>query len=377
MKFVLAPDSFKECLRASRVCTELATGIHQVAPEAEIESIPLADGGEGSLEALEMLPGAERITGPVHGPLREAGRVDATFLLLPEQTGVIELAQASGLELLEPARRDAGRATTFGTGEQLRRAVLEYGARNITIMLGGSASSDGGAGLFQALGGRLYDEQNRLLPPGIGGAELIRVARIDLAQLPPELAEVKLRIAADVTNPLTGPPGAAAVFSPQKGATPEMVMELENNLRHWAHLWNDPGDAPGDGAAGGTAFLLRKLFGARPESGAERMLELTRFDQRASGGDCIITGEGRTDFQSIHGKLCSRVAAHAARLGIPVILVSGALAPGMAAAELFTAAFSIAAGPGTLADAITHTPENLQRIGRNLAALATTFRKHQ
>ena len=377
MKFVLAPDSFKECLRAHRVCAALAAGIRQADPDAEIESIPLADGGEGSLEVLETLPGAKRIRSTVHGPLPGGACVNGAFLLLPEQTGVIELAQASGLELIEPARRDAGRATTFGTGEQLRHAILECGARNITIMLGGSASSDGGAGLFQALGGRLYDEQNRLLPPGIGGAGLVRVARIDLAQLPKELSEVKLRIAADVTNPLTGPRGAAAVFAPQKGATPEMVTELENNLRHWAHLWNDSGDVPGDGAAGGTAFLLRKLFNAAIESGAERMLELTRFDQRASGGDCVITGEGRTDFQSIHGKLCSRVAIHAAQLGIPVILISGALAPGLKESELFTAAFSIASGPGALSDAIARAPENLQRIGRNLAALATTFRKHK
>ena len=278
------------------------------------------------------------------------------------------MASASGLELTG-GRLDPMRATTRGTGE-LFRHLLDLGVRDFVIGIGGSATVDGGAGMLQALGVKLFDRTGTLLPPGAGGGTLPEVAQVDGSGLDPRLAKSRIRIASDVNNPLCGARGAAPVFGPQKGASPEEVKQLDAALAHWAALWHDDGTAPGDGAAGGLGFALRKVLGGKMESGAELMLELVEFDRKAAGADFILTGEGRSDDQSLAGKLPGAVARHARKLGIPAILVSGALGPGSEELEKeFAACFSIAAGPGPLPEALGAAPRNLTRIGRAIGAL--------
>ena len=366
MKFVIAPDSFKNCLRAPEICLRLAAGIRSSAPEAELVLLPLADGGEGTTEAAAEAAGGELHTAAVTGPFGEP--VKAPCAILPDGSAVFEMAAASGLELAD-GRLDPLRATTFGTGE-LFRYLLDLGVRDFVIGIGGSATVDGGAGMLQALGVKLFDRSGSRLPPGAGGGALPEVARIDASGLDPRLAKSRIRIASDVTNPLCGALGAAPVFGPQKGASPDQVKLLDAALAHWAALCGDDGTTPGDGAAGGLGFALRKMLGGKMESGAELMLELVDFDRRAAGADFILTGEGRSDNQSLAGKLPGVVARHARRLGIPALLVSGALGPGAEELEKeFAACFSIASGPGSLPEALAAAPRNLTRIGRAIGAL--------
>ena len=368
MKFVIAPDSFKNCPRASAVCFHLAAGTRSSAPAAELLPLPLADGGEGTTEAVAEAAAEELHTAAVTGPFGEP--VKAPFAVLPDGAAVLEMAAASGLEVAD-GRLDPLRATTFGTGE-LFRYLLDLGVRDFVIGIGGSATVDGGAGMLQALGGKLLDRSGRRIPSGAGGGRLPEVARLDLSGLDPRLAKSRIRIASDVTNPLCGAQGAAPVFGPQKGASPEQVKLLDAALAHWAELCGDDGATPGDGAAGGLGFALRKLLGGKMESGAELMLELTDFDRRAAGADFILTGEGRSDRQSLAGKLPGIVARHARKLEIPAILVSGALGPGTEELEKeFAACFSIAAGPGPLPEALAAAPRNLTRIGRAIGALTS------
>lgn len=366
MKFVIAPDSFKNCLRSPEVCFRLAAGIRSSAPAAELVLLPLADGGEGTTEAAAEAASGELHTAAVTGPFGEP--IKAPFALLPDGSAVFEMASASGLELTG-GRLDPMRATTRGTGE-LFRHLLDLGVRDFVIGIGGSATVDGGAGMLQALGVKLFDRTGTLLPPGAGGGTLPEVAQVDGSRLDPRLAKSRIRIASDVNNPLCGARGAAPVFGPQKGASPEEVKQLDAALAHWAALWHDDGTAPGDGAAGGLGFALRKVLGGKMESGAELMLELVEFDRKAAGADFILTGEGRSDDQSLAGKLPGAVARHARKLGIPAILVSGALGPGSEELEKeFAACFSIAAGPGPLPEALGAAPRNLTRIGRAIGAL--------
>ena len=227
--------------------------------------------------------------------------------------------------------------------------------------------------MLQALGARFYDGAGRRLPAGIGGGALPAIRRADLSGLLPELAASRIRIASDVTNPLTGPQGAAAVFAPQKGASAAEVELLDAGLRHYAALFGDDGSRPGDGAAGGMGFALRKLLHGRPESGAELLLELAGFDRRVAGADFVITGEGRSDSQSAAGKLCVTVARRAARAGVPTILCSGSLGPGSELLETeFAACFSCSIGPEPLEEALAATRERLTRFSRNLTRLLTS-----
>ncbi len=369
MKFVIAPDSYKSCLRAAEVVGALETGIRQCCPEADVLRIPLADGGEGTVEAAAQAAGGKLESTTVSDPV---GRpVEACYALLPDGTAVLEMASAAGIELLAPEELNPMHTSTFGVGELLN-TLLDNGIRDFVIGLGGSATVDGGIGMLQALGGRFRDREGKMLPPGAGGEALCRTASADLSGLRPELAECRFRIASDVTNPLGGPTGAATVFGPQKGATPEQITRLDDALRRWAVLWNDDGTTPGDGAAGGIGFAFRRILGGRMASGAELLLELADFDRRAAGADWIITGEGRTDRQSLGGKLCGIVAQHANRINVPIILVSGALAPDLDNfTDRFAACFSIASGPGELAEALTAARVNLIRMGRNIAALTS------
>ncbi len=365
MKWLIAPDSFKNCLRSPQVAAQLAAGIRDISPDDEIIELPLADGGEGTAEAAARAAGGTLESVPVTGPL--GNPVEARFARLPAGTVVVEMAEVAGLERLPDGKNDPLRATTYGVGELFLK-LLKNGTRDFVIGIGGSATVDGGLGFVQALGAVCRDAQGRIIPPGAGGGALSEVAALDCSALPPELVQARIRIGSDVTNPLTGPRGAARVFGPQKGAGPGQVETLEAGLRRWAELWRDAGDVPGDGAAGGLGFLLRRL-GATTESGAELLLGLAGFDRKLAGTGWVVTGEGRTDRQSLDGKLCSVVAARAARAGVGTILCSGALEPGLDS-KLFAAMFSIGSGPVSLAEAFAQTPENLRRMGRNLANLA-------
>ncbi|MFA6717003.1 MAG: glycerate kinase, partial [Victivallaceae bacterium] len=328
MKFIIAPDSYKGCLRSIDICRYLAEGIKQIQPDAEIEQMPLADGGEGSVEAIVLSTKGKFHKLKVHGPL--GNQVEAVYGVAGNSdTAVMEMAAASGIELLPKEKLNPLQTTTYGTG-QLLKHIIDSGIRNIIIGIGGSATVDGGAGMAQAVGYRFFDKYGNELKMPLGGGNLKEIAEIDSSLVSPELKKCRIRIASDVTNPLLGKTGAATVFGPQKGATPEIVGQLEENLRHYADKiitagFTDTCDSPGDGAAGGLGFALRALCGAEPVSGAKLIMEITGLKQKLPGADILITGEGCTDFQTAHGKLCAVVAQAAKEAEVPAVLVSGAL----------------------------------------------------
>ena len=327
MKIVIAPDSFKGSLSALQAARAIARGLRRVLPAAHFQLVPVADGGEGTVDALLAAVGGRRITTTVCGPLGEP--VAARWGLLREGMAVIEMAAASGLTLVSPTRRRPLGASTFGTGE-LISAALDRGVRQILLGIGGSASTDGGAGMAQALGVRLLDARGRPLRPGIGGGALQRVARVDGAGLDPRLATVELLVACDVNNPLVGPRGAAAVYGPQKGATPADVQMLDANLRHFGRLagafCGQPLlRLPGGGAAGGLGAGLLAFAGARLVAGGPTVLTWAGLERALAGADLVITGEGRLDSQTRFGKTPASVAALAARYGVPVLGLAGSL----------------------------------------------------
>ncbi|MBE3554576.1 MAG: glycerate kinase [Thermicanus sp.] len=326
MKIVIAPDSFKESVSAFEAAQAIAMGFREVFPEAEIETIPMADGGEGTVEALVHATGGQVIKKWVTGPLGEP--VEAFFGLLGDgKTAVIEMAAASGLHLAPKGRRTPLFTTTRGTGELIREA-LDFGVEQILIGIGGSATVDGGVGMIQALGGRFLNKNGDEIGPG--GGHLSQMASIDLSELDPRLKRIKFTAACDVENPLTGPTGAAAVFGPQKGATPEMVQILDENLSHYANLiqhmlGREISRLPGSGAAGGLGAGLIAFLNARLKPGVEIVLDLVHFDERVEHASLVITGEGRIDGQTIYGKTPIGVAKAAKKYHIPVIALAGSL----------------------------------------------------
>ena len=329
MRILVAPDSFKGSLSAPAAARAMARGIRAVFPEADVVEIPLADGGEGTVEALVAATGGSLRHAAVRGPLGEP--VTAAWGVLGDgRTAVIEMAAASGLLRVPEGRRDPRLASTSGTGD-LVKAALDAGLRRIVLGLGGSATNDGGAGFARALGARFLDAGERELPEG--GAALARLARVELAGLDPRLAETELLVACDVDNPLCGPRGASAVFGPQKGATPEAVRELDAALARFARIaardtGREAAEVPGAGAAGGLGAGLLFFTPARLRPGVAVVLEAVGFDRRAEGADLVFTGEGRTDAQTAMGKAPSGVAAAAQRHGIPVVCLSGGLGEG-------------------------------------------------
>lgn len=368
MKIVVAPDSFKGALRAGRVAASFAAGWSEVRPQDTVIEFPLSDGGEGVCDALagNGRGTVEQIS--VHDPLMREVMADIGFT---EDFAVLESAGANGIELLKADELDPMLATTYGVGEALKELVSVRRCRKIIIGIGGSATVDCGAGMLQALGVKFFTADGVLLPDGVGGGDLGSVARVDAEELKTVLGDTELLVACDVTNVLTGMDGAAAVFGPQKGATPEMVAELDANLRSFAALFGDDGNTPGDGAAGGLGFAFRKILGAKICSGAELVMKVTGFAGVLEGADLVITGEGCSDSQSCCGKLCSVAAEAAAKAGVPVILVSGALRGERGGLEkLFDGCFSIADGPCSLSEAVEGTEKNLRSAGRNFAALA-------
>ena len=320
MKILLAPDSFKHCLRSRDVCRFMADGVRLACPEAEIVCFPLADGGEGTLEAVESARGGIRRRFTVTGPLKAPCESEA-LLLDDGRRAVIECADACGIEAVPRDQLSPLRTTSYGVGELLRQ-LERCGVAETWLGLGGSATVDGGLGMLQALGARLSDRSGQELPAPAAGAELLRLDRM----LPPPPLRMRLRLVVDVRNPLCGPTGAAQVFGPQKGMTPEDIPRFDAALRHYARQTGDPGETPGDGAAGGLGFACRRFLGGIGGSGAELLLELTGFDAALPGATLVITGEGRSDAQTAQGKLPAVVAEHAAAAGVPALLISGALA---------------------------------------------------
>ena len=329
MRIIVAPDSFKGSLSAIDVAKAMARGIHAVFPEADILETPIADGGEGTVEALVAATHGHVRNTVVRGPLGDPVR--AVWGVLGDgQTAVLEMAAASGLTLVPEGRRDPRLTSTFGTGELLK-AALDNGLRRIILGIGGSATNDGGSGLARALGARFLDADGQDLPEG--GAALARLSRIDLAGLDPRLAEAEILVACDVDNPLCGPLGASAVFGPQKGATPEMVATLDAALGVYAVVataitGRQAAEVAGAGAAGGLGAGLLFFTPARLRPGVEIVLEALGFEELACGADLVFTGEGRTDAQTAMGKAPVGVAAAAKRHGVPVICLSGGLGPG-------------------------------------------------
>ncbi|MBR7121714.1 MAG: glycerate kinase [Lentisphaeria bacterium] len=366
MKVIFAPDSYKGALRAEKVAGTMAAAWQTIRPEDEIITIPLSDGGEGMAAALAAAGNGNFITVPTTDALQRKINAQA---VITGNIAVLESAEANGIEKLSRQELNPLAATTFGVGTMINH-LLDRNCTDLLIGIGGSATVDGGAGMLQALGAKFIDRNGNQLPDGIGGGSLRHIARVDLDGINKKLAGCRIKVACDVTNPLTGPLGSAAVFGPQKGATGEMVTSLDENLAHWAALFNDDGSHPGDGAAGGLGFALRKILGATLVSGAELVLEYSNFDAAAADADLVITGEGCSDEQTAYGKLCSIVAAHAAKYDVPTILVSGALKGDCTALEkVFLACFSIARGPATLDEAIAATEKNLRHMAINLARI--------
>ena len=329
MRVIVAPDSYKGSVTALGVAEAIERGVRAVFPGAEVVKVPIADGGEGTVDALVVATKGRLEETVVRGPLGEPVR--AKWGVLGDgETAVIEMAAASGLPLVPKERRDPRVTTTHGTGE-LVCAALDARLTKLVVGIGGSATNDGGAGFARALGARFLDEAGRELPEG--GAALARLHRIDLSGLDPRLADARIVVACDVDNPLVGPRGASAVYGPQKGATQEMVRELDAALARYAEVaraatGRDVAKEPGAGAAGGLGAGLLLFTSAELRPGVSIVLESTGFEALVRGADLVITGEGRTDFQTAMGKAPVGVAAAAARHGVPVVCLSGGLGDG-------------------------------------------------
>ena len=385
MRIVIAPDKFKGSLGATEVAAAIAAGLRgglagaerpgAERPGAELVTIPVADGGEGTVDAA-VASGFERVLVTAAGPLGEPVR--ASYARRGE-VAVIELACVCGLMRLPGGHREPLAASSFGLGEVLQ-AALEAGARRIILGVGGSASTDGGTGLLQALGARVLDARGEPLGRGLGGgAALGEVAALDLTGLHPALRSCSLTIATDVDNPLTGPSGAAEVYGPQKGATPAQVRELAGGLRHWAAVVasatgtgmaaTDWSQAPGSGAAGGVGFAARAVLGAEPRPGIGLVLDLVGFDAALAGAALVITGEGSLDTQSLSGKAPVGVARAAARRGIPVVAVAGrsTLTAAQLAAAGMTAVYPLIDLEPDPARCSAEASVLLKRVGRAIA----------
>lgn len=390
MKVVIAPDSFKESVSASQAASALAEGVLAARPDAVIDICPMADGGEGTVEAMVAATGGQFRYADTFDPLGSPRRARFGLLgrsggpALPGQIGlaaaqarsegeetawdgdtaIIEMAAANGLALVPAERRDPRRTTTFGTGK-LILAALDAGAKEIILGIGGSATVDGGCGCAQALGVLFLDQRGELCVCGLAGGGLAGINSIDLSDRDPRLAQTRLRVACDVTNPLLGPHGAAAVFGPQKGATPEVVEQLEAGLTNLAKVLReklgvDIAEMPGGGAAGGLGAGLVAFAGAKLESGVELVAGAVGLGRRLAGADLCLTGEGKLDGQSAAGKTAVGVARLARRHGVPVLCI-----PGQAAAdaprEFFRDIRPLVAGNVTVRQAMTQTESLLKQ----------------
>ena len=373
MRVVVAPDKFEGSLTAEQAARAIEAGLLRARPDARVRRLPLGDGGAGTLDAL-VAAGFERVpvdaTGPTGQPLRAA-------IGVRERTAFVEMAEASGLKVLPGGRRAPLQATTWGTGE-LVAAALDRGVEELVLGIGGSATTDGGAGMAAALGARLLDQAGEPVPPG--GAGLLRLARVEVAGLDPRLRRVRVTVASDVDNPLVGPEGAAAVYGPQKGAQPEDVLLLDSALRRYARVLADDlgvdlAATPGAGAAGGLGAGAIAFLGATIRSGIELVLDLVGFQEAVAGADLVVTGEGKLDAQSLRGKAPFGVARAATAHGVPVVALGGVVE--VAARELRAAGFEEAHALAELepdprrsmAEAAPLLERLAERVGRAWATL--------
>lgn len=369
VRVVVAPDKFKGSLTAVQVAEHVGAGLRAAAPTIEVVAAPVADGGDGTLDAVTAA-GFDRVPVLATGP---TGAQVRTAYARQGDVAVIELATVCGLLRLPGGTLDAMGASCFGFGEVIA-AALDAGANRIVLGLGGSASTDGGMGLLQALGADIRDARGA--PVGRGGTALPDVATVNLAGLHPRLREVELILASDVDNPLLGADGAAAVYAPQKGASAADVDTLEEGLRHWASVVTqatgvDRSAEPGAGAAGGVGFASLVL-GGKVRSGIELLLDLIDFDEALAGADLVITGEGSLDEQTLYGKAPFGVAAAAARHGVPVVAVAGrvAVTPDQLAAAGIRAAYP-------LSDLEPDVERSIADAGPLLAKLAPVIAREQ
>jgi len=323
MKIVIAPDSFKGSLTAVEVSDAIEQGMREIFPKAEIIKIPMADGGEGTVQCLVNATGGEILKEKVTDPLGD--KVLASYGILGDKkTAVIEMAEASGLTLVPENKRNPLITTTYGTG-QLIKAALDQGCRKMIIGIGGSATNDGGAGMVQALGAKLLDKDGEEI--GFGGGELKKVFRIDTKYLDNRLSNIKVLIASDVSNPLCGPNGASRIYGPQKGATPEIIEELDKSLAHFVKiikrdLNKDVKDIPGAGAAGGLGASLMAFLNTELKPGIDIVIEIVKLERAIKDADLVITGEGKIDSQTIYGKAPIGVAKIAKKYNVPVVAVA-------------------------------------------------------
>ncbi len=372
MNIVIATDSFKGCCTTLEAAAEFKRGILRVFPNARINIIPIADGGEGTVSAVLSALGGSLKPVRVKGPLGE--ETEAVFGIASGGRAVLEMAAASGLTLV--TKKDPMRASTYGTGE-LIKAALDSGCTDIYIGIGGSATNDGGAGMAEALGVRFADKNGRPVPPGGGSLHLIDT--IDISNVDRRLNNANITVMSDVTNPLCGENGASAVYGPQKGATPEQVKLLDSNLEHLARkvreqLHTDFANTPGAGSAGGLGFGLMAFTGAKLRSGIEAILDLAGFDALARDADLIITGEGNLDAQSAMGKVLSGIARRAKAYGKPVIAIAGGIGKG--AERIYEqgidAAISSTCRPMTVEEAVASAGELLAGAAERAMRLVKT-----
>ena len=372
MKIVIAPDSYKESLSAAEVAQAIEKGFREIFPNAQYVSVPVADGGEGTVEAMiaatQGVAHSTRVTGPL------GDKVEACWGMSGDgKTAFIEMAAASGLALVPPEKRNPLITTSRGTGELILQA-LEHGAKNIIIGIGGSATNDGGAGMVQALGAKLCDANGTEIRDG--GGHLNTLQTIDISALDPRLKACSIRVACDVTNPLTGEKGASRIFGPQKGATEALIVELDNNLAHYAEIIKkslhvDVKDVPGSGAAGGMGAALMAFLGAELRSGIEIVTTALNLEEHIHNCSLVITGEGRIDSQSIHGKVPVGVANIAKKYHKPVIGIAGSLTADVGVVHQYgiDAVFSVLNRVVTLEEAFRGAYDNIYRASRNVAAV--------
>lgn len=375
MKFVIAPDSFKGGLTASQVADAIQTGLKRVYPTANYTLVPMADGGEGTVDALVHATHGRQITTTVTGPLGTP--VSAHFGLLGNgRTAVIEMAEASGFQHVPESKRNPLITTTYGTGELISKA-LDHHVDQIIIGIGGSATNDGGAGMAQALGVELLDLAGNQLP--FGGGHLNDLAAVNLANRDSRLDHTRLLIACDVTNPLVDPTGASVVFGPQKGASPSMVATLDHNLRHYAAvihqtIGRDVATVPGAGAAGGLGAGLLAFTNANLKRGVDLVIQYSGLKDKAAGADFIFTGEGKIDRQTQFGKTPYGVALAAKKVApnAPVIAIAGNVGSGINSlyqSHAIDAIFTSVAGVKTLDDALLDASHDIAQVAENIARL--------
>ncbi len=371
LNVVIAPDSFKESLSADEAAQAIARGIQQALPDAECICLPMADGGEGTAKTLCQLQQGQWRSVNVHNPLGKV--IQAGYAILPNQCAVIEMAEASGLTLLTPEQRNPLLTSTYGLGEMLLDA-LSQGVREFIIGIGGSATNDGGSGMLTALGAKFYDDQGDDLP--LGGGALAQLQRVDLTGLDKRLYESTITVACDVDNPLLGTQGASAVFAPQKGADAAMVAQLEQALAHYANKliqagFTDHRKTAGSGAAGGLGFALLGLPNSSNESGIDLVIKVSGLQNACRQADIVITGEGRMDGQTLHGKVPVGVLHCAQAEGVPVIALCGCL--GEAHEKLndlgFTAILPVISHLDSLENTLIAGKANLERTARQVAGI--------